>query len=99
LHSRKERFERRIKFLRDLVTRIMQAAGLTKRELTIMTFSMRNNPQQIVGDPDPAELPDEFVRIKREADKVAIRDALLAGREVPGCTLSNAPPSLVVKVK
>jgi hypothetical protein len=44
-------------------------------------------------------LPDDLVRIKREADRVKIREALLAHRKLPGISLSNAPPTLAINVK
>jgi hypothetical protein len=99
LKARGERFTKRTKFVRALIFKIMETAKLKKLELPEATLSIRNNPQQIVGDPDAAALPDELVRIKREPDKQKIREALLAGQEVPGCALSNAPPSLMIGVK
>jgi hypothetical protein len=39
------------------------------------------------------------VRTKREANRTAVREALLAGRVIPGLSLSNAAPSLMIKSK
>ena len=99
LKMRGERFGYRIDFVRALVFKIMETAQLKKLELPEATLSIRNNPQQIVGDPDLDALPDELCRIKREANRTAIKEALLAGQQVPGCVLGNAPPSLMVRVK
>jgi Siphovirus Gp157 len=99
LKARGDRFTKRTEFVRALIFKIMETARLKKLELPEATLSIRNNPQQIVGDPDAAALPDDLCRIKREPDKKKIRDALLAGQDVPGCTLSNAPPSLMIGVK
>jgi hypothetical protein len=45
-----------------------------------------------------ADIPDQFMRIKREPDKTAIRQALTNGESVPGCTMSNGSETLQVKI-
>lgn len=99
LKARGERFERRLEFSRALMASIMNAADLRKFELPEGTIFMRNNPQQIVGEPDPAALPDDLVRIERKPDRAKIKEALKAGQVLPGLALSNSPPSIVVTVK
>jgi hypothetical protein len=99
LKARRERMEHRANFGRELILKILDTANLRKVELPEVTLSLRNNPRQIVGDPTPDILPDELVRVVRSPDKTKIREWLEAGREVPGCVLSNAPPSLTVRVK
>jgi hypothetical protein len=99
LSARRARFARRVEFLRELMLKILQAADLKKIELAEATLSQRAVPPQIVGEIDVEQLPDDLVRIKREPDRTAIREALLARREVPGLALSNSPPSLLVNAK
>jgi hypothetical protein len=99
LAERRLRFRRRTEFVRDLMQRILESAQIRKIELPEVTLSLKNNPQQIIGEPDPEALPDDLVKIAREPDKKKIRAALMAGCEVPGVVLSNAPPSLMIKVK
>jgi hypothetical protein len=99
LKLRGQRFTMRVEFVRALIFKIMETAQLKKLELSEATLLIRANPQQIVGELDAAMLPDELCRIKREPDKAKIRARLLEGGEVPGCMLSNAPPSLMVRVK
>lgn len=99
LKSRGERFALRIDFLRALIQKILDAADLRKIELAEATLALRNNPPQIVGSPIADQLPDDLCRIKREPDKTKIKQALLDGRDVPGCVLGNAPPSVMVKIK
>jgi hypothetical protein len=98
LKARGERFTRRTEFVRALIFKIMETARLKKLELAEATLSIRNNPQQVIGE-DVDALPDALCRIKREPDKKKIRDTLLAGEAVPGWTLSNAPPSLMIGTK
>lgn len=99
LAARRARFQHRIDFGRELIVRVLDSAQLRKVELPEATLTLRNNPQQLVGDPSADELPDELVRVVRSPDKKKIREWLEAGRAVAGCTLNNAPPSLQVRVK
>ena len=99
LKQRRERFDLRIDRLRELTLSVLQSANLKKLELPEVTLSQRAGLPQIVGEPDVDQLPDDLVRIRREPNRTAIREALLAHRELPGLSLSNAPPSLVVKMK
>ena len=99
LKSRADRFKMRIEFLRALMTKILESAGVKKIELPEATLSMTARPQQLIGDPDPATLPDGLCRIKREPDKAKIRELLLSGVTVDGFVLSNAEPGLTVRVK
>lgn len=99
LQDRRSRLQRRMDFGRDLITTILLTADIRKVELPEVTLSLRNNPHKVLGDPTAAELPDDLVRVVRSPDKTKIREALEAGRDVPGCVLSNAPPSLLIRVK
>lgn len=99
LKGRRDRFQKRIDFGRDLISKILEAAQIRKLELPEVTASLRNNPPSLIGDPDPNELPDAFVKITRSADRKAIREALERGDLVPGCFLSNAAPTLTLRVK
>ena len=93
---RQKRYKMRDDFLRGLLFKILQHANVRKLEVPEATLSIKNGTQQLVGNPDPATLPDELCRIIREPDKVKIKAALLAGDTVPGFVLSNSAPSLAV---
>jgi hypothetical protein len=97
--DRRARFVRRIEHLRALMLSVMQSGNLKKLTLPEATLSQRRGQPGIVGEPDVNLLPAEFVRVKTEADRIAIREALLAGRQLPGLSLSNAPPALQITVK
>jgi DNA repair exonuclease SbcCD ATPase subunit len=99
LSERRARFGRRVDHLRDLMLMVLQSAELQKIELPDATLSQRAGTQKVIGEADVAALPDELCRVKREPDLVAIKARLLDHREVPGLSLSNAPPVLMVKVK
>lgn len=99
LKARKERFETRIEALRELAFKMMHAAEIAKRELPEATLSLRAGQQQLVGDADPAALPDELCKISRDLDRTKIKEALKTGMEVPGFSLSSALPSLSIRIK
>lgn len=99
LKSRRARFEARVEMLRDLMLKLLQAANLKRIELPEATLSQVRQQPAIVGDLDADKLPDDLVRIKREPNRTAIRAALDAHRVIPGLSLSNAAPTLMMKVK
>lgn len=78
----------RIAFLKERYLGIMYSHGLKKVEGNAYTLSIRHNAAVSV----PAQidiLPPDYVRttVTQEADRAAIKDALKAGIEVPGCAL------------
>lgn len=99
LKARADRFDRRIEFTRSLMMAILNAANLRKLELPEGTVYLRNNPQQIVGEPDADKLPDALCKIERKPDKKALLAALKEGQVFEGLALSNSPPSIVVVVR
>ena len=99
LKERQERFKMRCDFLRGLLLKILQHANVRKLELPEATVSVKAGAQKLVGDADPATLPEGLCRIARELDKIKIRETLMAGGTVPGFELSNGAPSLAVHVR
>jgi hypothetical protein len=99
LIERRLRFTHSVEVTRELILKLLQAANLKKVELAEATLSQRATQPQIIGTVDPDLLPNDLVRTKREANRTAVREALLAGRVIPGLSLSNAAPSLMIKSK
>jgi hypothetical protein len=99
LKGRRDRFERRIEGLRGLLLKMMDAADLPNIELPEATISVRKGQPKLVGDGDPATLSDALCKISREPDRTKIKDALKAGETVPGFALSNAEPSISIRIK
>ncbi len=99
LKARKDRFLRRIESLRDLMFKLMESAELAKLELAEATITVRKGQPQLVGEPDPATLPDELCKISCTPDRTAIKEALKTGQTVPGFQLSNSQPSLSIRIK
>lgn len=98
LKARCDRFERRSDGMRSLMFRLLQEAGVRKVELPTATLSIRIGQFKVVIT-DETLLPNEFVRIKREPDRVKIKEHLLAAKHVDGAHLSNREESIAVRVK
>ena len=98
MRDRQRRFYERHDAMRALAFKLMQQAAVKKVELPQATLSIRaGQPKVIITD--ETVLPPNCVRIKREPDKVAIREHLARGEPVAGAELSNSEPVLAVRVK
>lgn len=97
LQEREGRYVRKQESIKAAMLGAMTLAGMTKLPLTEATLS-RGAGRQSVVVVDESALPDEFVRIKREPDKVAIANALKSG-DVAGATLSNGGETLTIRGK
>lgn len=100
LRTRKARFERREKAWREAALGIMTALPelFPKRSFKCdwISASVRTGkPGVIVTDVD--KLEDRFVRVKREADKVAIATAFADGEIIEGAEQSNARDFLTIR--
>ena len=82
LTSRKKTLENNIKRMKEAVRDVMIATGKTKFKTELFSFAVQNNPASVVLDTEDLDtLPDEYIRIKKEVDKAAIKEALLKGDE------------------
>jgi hypothetical protein len=97
LKIRVSRFEKRREAMRDLIFRVMSAADLRKAELPEATLSIRPGTAKVIVSNED-DLPDDFFRVTRSVDKAAIRDALKAGKFVPGAEMSNGEDTLSIRV-
>jgi hypothetical protein len=96
--ARKARFEQRYEAMRALAFKLMQQANLKKLVLPTATLSIRaGTPKVIITD--EAALPENCIRIKREPDKVLIKELISQGVPISGAEMSNAEPTLAVRVK
>jgi len=98
LASRLERYQGRAAALRSLMFSAMQWCDVQKIELPAATLSIRAGTPKVVIT-DEAAIPAALTRTKVEPDKTAIKAQLSLGVDVPGAMLSNAEPSLTVRVK
>lgn len=87
LTDRRRSLEKRSTFLKGLMLQGIDALGATKLKTPMVTISVRTS-KAVELDADALDvLPEGFIRIKREADKAAIKAAIDGGFEVPGAHL------------
>lgn len=90
MKQRREAIERRAEQLRAYLLGAMQHAGIRKVSSPWFNLAVRTSPPA-VDVQDAAQIPAEFMRTPAPPppapDKIAIREALKAGRDVPGCRL------------
>lgn len=97
LSERRARLQKRQKVRRSIVQAALDTAGIRKLERAEYTASLRAVPPGVeITDMDA--LPDNFVRIKREADKAALKTALKNG-PVAGARLANGGETVSIRRK
>ena len=75
--------------LRNYLFHGLKLAGVAKMQFPHFVISVKQCPES-VKIADGVKLPDEFLRhVDPEPNKVAIKEALKAGRDVPGCMLER----------
>ena len=95
INDRRKRFDKRVEFGRELMKRLLEAANVRKMEFPTSTISLMNTAPQVVIL-NEYEIPDDFMRIKKEPNKVLLKE-MLEKMDVPGVTLSNGGTSLVIR--
>lgn len=96
MKSRAARYDRRDGWLRHLMMKIMESAQLRRVELPEATLIVGLAPPKVIITDEEA-LPIDCWRIKKEIDKVKIRDWIKEGVSVNGAHLSNQEPVLSIR--
>ena len=94
--ERATRMEARADKRRAIVQRIMERIGQKKLERPLATLVIAAGPTSVVIAREDL-VPNEYWR--SVLDKHAINRAIKSDLEVPGATLSNAPPVLRILIK
>lgn len=98
LQDRRERFAARREEYRALIFAALDAAGQRAWKSPEFTVSITPGRPSVVIT-DPAAIPDDFVRVRREPDKTAIGAAIASGNAVPGAEQRNGLPTLTIRTK
>lgn len=98
LDVRWKRFKRQRDELRDTLAAMLEALSMSKFKCPEFTVSL-NAPRPGAVVTDEAQVPDEFMRTKREPDMPKIKAALANGDYVPGVALENKPATVTVRTK
>lgn len=89
--ARRKALENRAKRIKDYVLANMMVAGIQKIECPYFKLAVRDNPAAVEVY-EPGLIPANFMRQPDPpppaVDKTAIKEALKAGQDVPGCKLT-----------
>ncbi len=99
MQDRLSRFEERARKKRELVTSVMEQAGLKKLMEPDFTVSLRPSrpPLTII---DERAIPGDFWKPQAaKLDRQGLISALGAGRDIPGAVLGNPPMTISVRTK
>lgn len=92
MSARRKALENRAARIRDYLLANMMVAGIQKIECPLFRLTVRDNPPAVEVF-EPGLIPQEFMRQPEPPppapDKSAIKDALKAGQDVPGCKLTK----------
>lgn len=98
LTSRKKTMENNIKNMKTALKNMMELTGKTKFKTELFSFGIRKNAPAVVMDEQYIEnIPREFIRVKEEVDKTAIKEALNAGFDLEGIAHLEQSQSLSIK--
>lgn len=95
LKALKEHRERIAAGLHDYLKFHMEATGIQKIDSPLFSIALRKNPASVELF-DETQVPEEFLVPKYSISKTAIKDAIKAGREVPGARMTQTT-SLSIK--
>lgn len=92
MKARREAIEKRVMHLTERLKTGLEIAGISKLETPHFALTIKKNPPG-VDIFEPGLVPAEFMRQPEPPppapDKAAIKEALKAGREVPGAMLAH----------
>jgi len=88
LQQRADKLDREAKWLHEYVEREMKNANVTEVKSPLFKIKLGLNPPR-VEVLDKSKIPEQFLRtnLSVEPDKVAIKEAIESGQEVPGVEL------------
>jgi hypothetical protein len=90
--ARRKAAKKRVEHLKEYAKTCMEIAGVSKIECPHFALTVKSNPPS-VDIYEPSMIPVEFMRQPEPPppapDKTAIKEALKAGKEVPGAILAQ----------
>lgn len=98
LENRQARFVDQSKRIRNVLLALMQAANVRKLERPEATVSIRAGGEKLVI-PDETAVPEQWTRVRREADKQRIKAALAGGLSVNWAAIERSPETIAVRTK
>ena len=99
LEARAKTFANRSQVRRDAIKNAMVGHNIKKVETPVFTISLRKKPESLIemNTARIEDLSDQFIRVKKEFNKIEIKKAIQQGVNVPGFVLSEPGFSLTIK--
>ena len=90
LTAMKKRLDRERERVKEGLDAACRALGVESVKGMYANISYRFSPPAVIVD-NPDEIPEEYIRVKvtRTEDKTAIREAIQAGKEIPGAHIER----------
>jgi hypothetical protein len=85
LQARKAKWQKAVEICTTVIEKALPVGE--KLETDFVTVSWKKTPPAVEFDGAPELLPEQYQRVKIEADKKAMSAALKAGQEIPGAKL------------
>ncbi len=96
LKERQTRLTHRMNFYRSLMHRLLTVTGIQSVALAEAKVSIMKSPEKVIIT-DESAVPDAFMKITKEPNKTAIKNAIKSGTYVPGAALSNGGTTISVR--
>ena len=87
LNAKAKAMDNKALYLKELMFSALNATNETKLKTPKFSYTIKRSESVSVADVD--NLPREFVRLKREADKKLIKEALKDGATIEGCSVDE----------
>jgi Gp157 protein len=98
LVTRRQRFAHLGEAWRGTALAMMDALDIKRHRAPEFTLTLGDGLQKVMIE-DEAKLPEEYWRITREPNKIAIKDDLQQGVVIPGAELGIGAPRLIVRTR
>jgi len=96
IRERQTRLTHRAQFYRSLMHRLLTVTGIQSVALAEAKVSIMKLPDKVIIT-DESAVPDAFMKITKEPNKTAIKNAIKTGTYVPGAVLSNGSTTISVR--
>jgi hypothetical protein len=96
IRERRTRLTHRAQFYRSLMHRLLTVTGIQSVALAEAKVSIMKSPDKVIIT-DESAVPDAFMKITKEPNKTAIKNAIKTGTYVPGAVLSNGSTTISVR--
>lgn len=96
IRERQTRLTHRAQFYRSLMHRLLTVTGIQSVALAEAKVSIMKSPDKVIIT-DESAVPDAFMKITKEPNKTAIKNAIKTGTYVPGAALSNGGTSITIR--